>query len=116
MHLPPLTLNRAFMQEFTEAEAPCCGLGLVKSGDTTTGFIAMKPQAAIPPDVLGLGMAFGHGLHKAGAHRPVIRFAFHFYGYAQYTVLINPTAPLALQAIETIQVNAHWANMVRNQS
>ena len=47
-------------------------------------------------------MAFGHGLHKAGVHRPVVRFAFHFYGHAQYTVLINPTAPLALQAIETM--------------
>ena len=42
MALPPITLNSQFKDDFTEADAPCCALGLVRSGDTQTGLFAMK--------------------------------------------------------------------------
>ena len=48
MALPPHTLNRQFVDDFIEADAPCCALGLVRSGDTQTGLFAMKPDGALP--------------------------------------------------------------------
>jgi len=51
MALPPITLSGKFINDFTDAEAPCCALGLVRSGDTVTGFFATKPESAVPRNV-----------------------------------------------------------------
>lgn len=102
MALPPIRLSRQFINDFTEADAPCCALGLVRSGDTVTGFIAMKPKSVVPRNVLSLGIGFGHRMLTTPDDKPVCQFAFNFYGYEQYTVLVNPSNSLALKAIETM--------------
>lgn len=102
MALPPLTLNRQFISDFSDAAAPCCALGLVKTADTVTGFFAVKPEPAIPSHVLGLGIGFGHRMIPSRASGTLCQFAFNFYGFAQYSVLVNPSNPLALRAVETM--------------
>jgi len=102
MPLPPLTLNRQFIGDFSDAAAPCCALGLVKSASTVTGFFAVKPEPAIPNHVLGLGIGFGHRMIAAHDNSSVCQFAFNFYGFAQYSVLVNPSNGLALKAMETM--------------
>lgn len=102
MGLPPITLNRQFINDFREAGAPCCALGLVRSGDTVTGFFATKPESIVPRNVLGLGIGFGHRMLTTPDDKPLCQFAFNFYGYEQYSVLVNPSNPLALKAIKTM--------------
>ena len=59
---PKLTVNRAFMQEFIEAETPCFGLGLVEEWNRQCGFLALRPDVAIPAEVSAHGFNFGHSL------------------------------------------------------
>ena len=99
MALPPITLNRKFINDFTDADAPCCALGLVRSGDTVTGFFAAKPESVVPRSVLGMGIGFGHRMLVTPDDKPVCQFAFNFYGLEQYSVLVTPSNPLALKAI-----------------
>ena len=102
MALPPITLNRQFKDDFTEADAPCCALSLVRSGDSQTGLFAMKPESSIPPNVLAKGLAFGHRMLASLDQEPICQFIFNFYGFEQYSVLVNPSNPLAMKAIETM--------------
>jgi len=102
MALPPITLSGKFINDFTDAEAPCCALGLVRSGDTVTGFFATKPESAVPRNVLGMGIGFGHRMLATPDGKPVCQFAFNFYGYEQYSVLVNPSNLLVLKAIKTM--------------
>ena len=102
MELPPITLNSQFKDDFTEADAPCCALGLVRSGDAQTGLFAMKPENSIPPNVLANGLAFGHRMLASLDMKPICQFIFKFYGFEQYSVLVNPSNPLAMKAIEAM--------------
>lgn len=102
MTLPPLTLNQQFVRDFSDAKAPCCALGLVRAEDTTTGFIAVKPNGTVPRDVLARGIRFGHRLLITQDDAPVCQFVFTFYGFDQYSVLVNPSRRLAITAIETM--------------
>lgn len=102
MTLPPITLSRQFIGDFSEADAPCCALGLVRTADTVTGFFAMKPERSVPRHVLDLGIGFGHRILPTVDEHPVCQFAFNFYGFEQYSVLVNPSNTLALKAIETM--------------
>ncbi len=86
---PKLTVNRAFMQEFVEAETPCFGLGLVEEWNRQSGFLALRPDVAIPSDVSGQGFNFGHSLLGTSTME-VIHFAFQFYGFQTFNVLVNP--------------------------
>jgi hypothetical protein len=60
--LPRLTVNRQFVGEFLSADAPCFALGVVEERKRRCGFLALRPEEAIPPDVTSAGFSFGHCL------------------------------------------------------
>lgn len=99
---PHLTVNRQFLSDFLAAEPPCFALGLVEERDQQTGVLALRPEREIPSRITNAGMRFGHGLLGTAAFE-VVHFAFEFYGFATYNVLVNPNNPL-VQAVLTTMV------------
>jgi len=97
--LPTLTVNRSFMQAFIAAETPCCALGLVEEAGRPCGLIALRPDKEIPAAITDGGFNFGHSLLGSTAFE-VIHFAFEFYGFATYNVLINPNNSLVQAVFE----------------
>ena len=91
--LPQLTVNSRFIDEFITAEAPCCALGLVEERKQTYGFLALRPKMVIPDEYTRSGFNFGHSLY-GNADFVVLHFAFHFYNYATFNVLVNPNNPV----------------------
>ena len=91
--LPVLTVNRAFMEAFMDAEPPCGALGLVEENGRQSGFVVLDPGEDIPSDVTARGFRFGHSVLGGDAFE-VIHFAFEFYGFRTYNLLINPASPL----------------------
>ena len=91
--LPELVLSKVWQQDFDAAAPPCFALGIAEIGGRRMALMALKPDRGIPRAVFARGMALGHGLvGKDGAI--LIRFGFHFYEFACFTVLINPANPL----------------------
>ena len=90
--LPRLTVKGAFMDEFLAATAPCFALGLVEERQRTCGFLAIRPNETIPANVTAAGFRFGHSL-LGTSHYLVVHFAFEFYGFARYNVLVKPNNP-----------------------
>lgn len=95
--LPALTVNRSFMREFIAADTPCFALGMVEERKRQYSFLALRPDQAIPSDVSDLGFNFGHAL-LGNTTCEVIQFAFAFYGFQTYNVLVNPNNSL-VQAV-----------------
>jgi hypothetical protein len=60
--LPKLTVNEQFINEFISAQAPCFALGLVEERKRQCGFLALRPNEVIPPEVSSVGFRFGHFL------------------------------------------------------
>jgi hypothetical protein len=102
--LPKLTVNEQFINEFISAQAPCFALGLVEERKRQCGFLALRPNEVIPPEVSSAGFRFGHSL-LGTADFEVVHFAFEFYGFETYNVLINPNNP-AVQTILTTMVES----------
>lgn len=87
--LPELILNRKFMTDFAKADALCFAMGLVETDGRETGFLAMRPEKAIPSEFLSMGLAFGHRI--IGGHGNMLcQFVFSIYGYKQYSAFVNP--------------------------
>ncbi len=99
---PKLTVNRSFIQQFVDAEPPCFALGLVEEQNRQSGFLALRPEEAIPAEVTARGFSFGHSLLGTSVME-VIQFAFHFYGFHTYNVLVNPNNPV-VQAVLDVMV------------
>ena len=97
--LPSLIVNRSFMAEFIEAEKPCCALGMVEVEDQYYGFVALRPEPMIPPGATNLGFNFGHTLFGTSTYE-VIHFAFEFYGFQTFNVLINPNNAIAKTVLQ----------------
>jgi hypothetical protein len=97
--LSALTVNRSFMREFIEADAPCFALGLVEEQGRPCGFLALRPGEEIPPEAVEGGFAFGHSLY-GGSRFEVLHFAFVFYGFQTYHVLLNPNNPLVRAVLD----------------
>ncbi|MDE0131250.1 MAG: hypothetical protein OXP66_15870 [Candidatus Tectomicrobia bacterium] len=95
--LPTLTVNRSFLYEFMDAETPCGALGLVEENRRQSGFVALHLDEDIPSEVMNRGFRFGHSLF-GGDTFEVIHFAFEFYGFRTWNLLINPNDPL-VQAV-----------------
>lgn len=91
--LPRLTVNSRFIHEFITAEAPCFALGLVEERKQTCGLLALRPKTVIPDDYTRTGFRFGHSL-LGNADFVVVHFAFHFYNYETFNVLVNPNNPV----------------------
>src|SRR5712691_10149192 len=101
---PTLTVNRQFMHEFIAAETPCFALGVVEERKRPCGFLALRPHEVIPPGITNAGFRFGHSLF-GNASFAVVHFAFEFYGFKTYNVLVNPNNPL-VQAVLTTMVES----------
>ena len=99
--LPPMTVNRSFIQALIAAKFPCCGLGLVEVDNKKSGFVAMRPGEIIPEACLNLGFNFGHSLYGSSQFEAV-HFAFEFYGFKQYHTLMNPSNPLVQVVLKTM--------------
>ena len=97
--LPSLIVNRSFMTEFIEAEKPCCGLGMVEVENQQCGFVALRPEPMIPPGVMDLSFNFGHTLYGTSTYE-VIHFAFEFYGFKTFNILINPNNAITQAVLE----------------
>jgi len=102
--LPRLTVNRRFIDEFVSAATPCCALGVVEERKRQCGLIALRPDKLIPEHITDGGFCFGHTL-LGTAEYEVVHFAFHFYGFGTYNVLVNPNNPL-VQAVLTMMVTS----------
>ena len=85
--LPKLIVNRSFMFEFVDADAPCFALGMVEERKGAYAFLALRPGIVIPADVTRSGFRFGHSL-RGTDHFEAIHFVFEFYGF-------GPPAPCA---------------------
>jgi hypothetical protein len=102
--LPRLTVNREFMGEFIAADAPYFALGMVEEHGRACGFLAIRPSEVIPHDISDTGFRFGHAL-LGTADFEVGHFAFEFYGFKTYNVLVNPNNPV-VQAVLTTMVES----------
>lgn len=102
--LPRLTVNRQFMSAFIAADTPCFALGMVEERKKQCGFLALRPDKVIPAEVSNVGFRFGHSLLGTSQFE-VVHFAFEFYGFEIYNVLINPNNPL-VQAVLTAMVES----------
>jgi hypothetical protein len=91
--IPRLTVNSRFIDEFLAAKAPCCALGLVEERKQTYGFLALRPDMVIPEIYTRTGFSFGHSLF-GNTDVTVVHFAFHFYNYATFNVMVNPNNPV----------------------
>ena len=91
--LPKLTTNRHFVNDFLGAKAPCFALGMVEERQQALGLLALRPPTAIPQEVMALGFNCGHSI-LGNADFEAVHFAFEFYGFATYNVLLNPNNPL----------------------
>ena len=99
--LPRLTVNGAFIDEFLAAPAPCFALGLVEERQRTCGFLAIRPNETIPPSVTVAGFRFGHSLMGTSRYM-VVHFAFEFYGFARYNVLVRPDNLIVRTVLSTM--------------
>lgn len=105
--LPELTVNRSFMVEFVSADAPCFATGLVEEGGREYGFLGFRPNESIPSAVSGAGFAFGHTLLGDDTFE-VIHFAFEFYGYQTYNVLLNPNNSLVQKVLKVMLTHQNY--------
>jgi len=99
--LPKLTVNGQFIRDFIAAESPCFALGLVEERKQQCGFLALRPDEVIPPEISAAGFNFGHAL-LGTAEFEVIQFAFQFYGFETYNVLVNPNNHLVKKVLITM--------------
>ena len=99
--LPRLTVNRQFMSDFLAAETPCFALGLVEERTRPCGFMALRPDEPLPPAISDAGFRFGHSLF-GNADFEAVHFAFEFYGFKTYNVLVNPNNPIVQAVLATM--------------
>ena len=117
--LPKLALHRQFIDDFVAARPPCFALGMIEERKQKLGLLALRSGEIIPPEIMEPGFNFGHSL-LGNAHFEVVHFAFAFYGFRTYNVLINPNNPL-VQVVLDIMIDSggilfpvHRAGSVRN--
>ncbi len=105
--LPKLTVNRQFISAFLAAQSPCFALALVEERKRPYAFLALRPDEAIPPQSSNLGFRFGHSL-IGNADYEVVHFAFEFYGFKTYNVLLNPNNTLVRAVLTRMVENGNY--------
>lgn len=105
--LPELTVNHSFMVELVTADTPCFAIGLVESDGIEYGFLGFRPSDSIPSSVANAGFGFGHTLLGDDTFE-VIHFAFDFYGYQNYNVLLNPNNALVRKVLEVMLTHQNY--------
>lgn len=96
--MPKLTLNELFVRDLISADTPCFALGLVEERKETSGFLALRPSHNIPANISSLGFKLGHSLIGTSQYEAV-QFVFEFYGFATYSVILNPNNPIVRQVL-----------------
>lgn len=96
--LPRLTVNRQFMTDLLMAETPCFALGLVEERKELCGFMALRLDEFLPPETADAGFRFGHSLYGS-SNFEAVHFAFEFYGFQTYNVLVNPNNRLVMAVL-----------------
>ena len=91
-------MNGQFIRDFIAAESPCFALGLVEERKQQCGFLTLRPDEVIPPEISAVGFNFGHALIGT-AEFEVIQFVFHFYGFKTYNMLVNPNNRLVKKVL-----------------
>jgi len=105
MHLLPiLTVNRQFIGDFLVARTPSFGLGMIEERNKKFGLLTLRPNEIIPPEIMRRGFNFGHSL-LGNTNAEVVHFAFEFYGFGTYNVLLNPNNPL-VQAVLAAMIDS----------
>lgn len=89
--LPRMVLNGSFVGELIAAEAPAFALGLVEERKQIGGLFALHLDKPLPTTISVAGFRFGHSLLGTDEYL-VAHFAFEFYGFAKYEVLVNPNS------------------------
>ena len=92
--LPVLTLNKLLIRDLIAADVPYFVLSYVEEKGKISGFIALRPNHAIPESSSKQGFRFGHSVLSLNDN-PVLHFAFEFYGHKTYHGLVNPGSVLA---------------------
>jgi hypothetical protein len=105
--LPELTVNHSFMVDFVTADTPCFAMGLVEEGGIEYGFLGFRPNDSIPRAVSDAGFSFGHTLLGDDTFE-VIHFAFKFYGYQNYNVLLNPNNSLVRKVLQVMLAHQNY--------
>jgi hypothetical protein len=75
--------------------------GLVEEQPRICGFLAIRPNETLPPNVTATGFRFGHSLFGIWQYR-VVHFAFEFYGFARYNLLVKPNNPMVQTVLTTM--------------
>ena len=102
--LPKLVVNGQFMRDFMTAATPCCALSVIEDRKQQSGLLALRLDDVIPREVADWGFRFGHSL-LGTARFEVVHFAFEFYGFKTYNVLLNPNNPL-VQAVLSMMLSS----------
>jgi hypothetical protein len=105
--LPELAVNRSFMSAFLAEDLPCLALGMVEEGTSRCALLALRLDQALPRQVSAGGFSFGHALVGSGTWE-VVHFAFAFYGFATYNVLINPSDPVAQTVLDAMVTSGDY--------
>jgi len=111
--LPRLTVNEQFMRDFITAVTPCCALGVIEERNRKSGLLALRINNVIPNEVSNNGFRFGHSLYGSSSFE-VVHFAFEFYNYKSYNVLINPNNPVAQEVLAMMIENGGYFFLVIN--
>jgi hypothetical protein len=101
--LPKLTANRQFIDDFVAAKAPCFALGMIEERKQKLALLALRPGEIISHEIMEPGFNFGHSL-LGNADCEVLHFAFEFYGFGTYNVLLNPNNPLVRTVLRAMIV------------
>jgi hypothetical protein len=83
------------------APVPCCALGLVEEGNRSYAFLALRRHVPIPSEITAAGFNFGLALLGTSEFE-VIQFAFEFYGFETYHVLLNPSNPVVQTVVNSM--------------
>jgi hypothetical protein len=104
--VPELAVNRSFMSAFLAEDPPCLALGMVEEGTSRCALLALRLDQVLPRQV-SAGFSFGHALFGSGTWE-VVHFAFAFYGFATYNVLINPSEPVAQTVLDAMVTSGDY--------
>ena len=74
----------------------------------------MKPESYVPYNVTKRGIGFGYRILINQDLTPTSQFVFGFSSFAQYSVLVNPSNPLAMKAIKTMIEERRYILLILN--
>ena len=95
--LPRIIVNRAFIEDFMDEDAPCFAMAILEERQKKSAFLALRTTTPLPHDVTQVGFNFGHTL-IGNKDFEVVHFAFEFYGFQTFNALVNP-ANANIQAV-----------------